>query len=116
LSNREQTVETCDWQFSEQAKHVPERHAGGAQEMLLDDRTRSRAIAAGLQSAERQIGSRYIGTLRERAQFILSEASRSRAVSPRAYQLAWFIEQTTRPDILSSNVRAESNQMLIRIG
>jgi hypothetical protein len=51
-------------------------------------------------SAERDVGARYDGSFHEQAAYLLKEASRSRAVSPRAYQLLWFVYKTTRPELV----------------
>jgi hypothetical protein len=109
----DQTVESCDWRSSEQAEYEREARIGGPQEITFSERVRT--LEAQLGSAERQIGSRHIGTLRERVHFILRHA-RAHGVSPRAYAMAWFVWRTTGPLMLSSNVPIESNQRLSGLG
>ena len=82
--------------FLEQSEFARNGPIGGLPQKSLSDLDRARALHALLASAERDIGARFKGNLREGTQFILKEATRSRAVSPRAYQLAWFVERTTR--------------------
>jgi hypothetical protein len=65
--------------------------------------SRVRALEVMLKHAECVIGSRGGPGLRMRAEHILKHA-RTRNLDARLYELAWFIERTTRADhIIISN-------------
>jgi hypothetical protein len=90
-------MEKYETPFSEQGKYVAERGFGGSPEIALTTRDYARTIVALLTSAERQIGSRVVGSLRDRAHFILQNA-RSYGVDPTAYAIAHFIWRTSKPE------------------
>jgi hypothetical protein len=72
--------------------------------ITLTNFDRVRVIMAQLNAAERAIGARHTGALSERIEFILSTATRTRAISPTAYQLFWFLHRLFKTNhVLSSN-------------
>jgi hypothetical protein len=94
LSDIRESMEMYEQPFSEQAAYGAEE---GSFTLPISSADRARALAVALTHAEAVIGSRGGPGLQMRAQHIL-ERARAHNLDARLYEVAWFVNQTTKPD------------------